>query len=85
MPATNLVVHIEPGPIPTFIISTPSFDKKLAASAEATFPAQSNVPFFFIFFIFFIIYATFLGCPWAVSTTIKLTRSLIIATALESS
>ena len=39
MPATNLVVQIEPGPIPTLIISTPNFAKKFAAFAVAIFPA----------------------------------------------
>ena len=53
IPATNLVVQIEPGPIPTFIISTPSFIKNLAASAVAIFPAQSVVWFVFFFFNFF--------------------------------
>jgi len=43
MPATNLVVQIEPGPIPTFIISTPRFVKNFAASAVAIFPAQSVI------------------------------------------
>jgi len=53
-------VQIEPGPIPTFIISTPSFIKNLAASAVAIFPAQSVVCFDFFFLIFLIISATFL-------------------------
>ena len=43
MPATNLVVQIEPRPIPTFIISTPNFAKKFAAFAVAIFPAHSKV------------------------------------------
>ena len=60
IPATSLVVQIEPGPIPTFIISTPSFIKNLAASAVAIFPAQSVVCFDFFFLIFLIISATFL-------------------------
>tara|TARA_B100001778_G_scaffold198795_1_gene164035 strand:- start:440 stop:613 length:174 start_codon:yes stop_codon:yes gene_type:complete len=37
-----LVVHIEPGPIPTFTPSTPAFAKNLAASAVATFPATTS-------------------------------------------
>ena len=40
IPATNLVVHIDPGPIPTLITSTPSFNKNLAAAGVAIFPAQ---------------------------------------------
>ena len=51
MPATSLVVQIDPGPIPTFIMSTPSFAKNFAASAVAMFPAQRVVllDFFFLF------------------------------------
>ena len=60
MPATNLVVQIEPGPIPTFIISTPNFAKKFAAFAVAIFPAHSKVFLFLIFLIFFIMSATYL-------------------------
>ena len=71
MPATNLVVQIEPGPIPTFIISTPSPTKNFAASAVAIFPAQIAVFLGRIFFIFLIISPTFLVCPCAVSITIK--------------
>ena len=59
IPATSLVVHIEPGPIPTFIISTPSLIKNFAASGVAIFPAHKAVFFGLIFFIFLIIYATF--------------------------
>ena len=45
IPATNLVVQIEPGPIPTFIISTPNLIKNFAASSVATFPAQRETDF----------------------------------------
>ena len=43
IPATSLVVQIEPGPIPTLITSTPSFIKNFAASAVAIFPAHKVV------------------------------------------
>ena len=59
MPATNLVVHIEPGPIPTLIISTPKFIKNLAASGVAIFPAQRAVFLVLIFFINLTISETF--------------------------
>ena len=52
MPATKRVVHIEPGPIPTLIMSTPSLIKNFAASGVAIFPAQIAV-FLFFFFEFF--------------------------------
>ena len=60
IPATNLVVHIEPGPIPTFIISTPNLIRNLAAFVVAIFPAHNAVFFGLIFLIFFIISETFL-------------------------
>ena len=49
-PAITLVVHIDPGPIPTFIPSTPALIKNLAASAVAIFPAitSTSLNFFFI-------------------------------------
>jgi len=63
IPATNLVVQIDPGPIPTLTISTPNFIKNFAASAVAIFPAHKVVLFVFNFFIALIISATFLLCP----------------------
>ena len=63
IPATNRVVQIEPGPIPTFTMSTPNLIKNFAASAVAIFPAQRAVFFGLIFFIFLIISATFFVCP----------------------
>ena len=53
-------MQIDPGPIPTFTISTPSLIKNLAASAVAIFPAHKVVLFVFNFFIAFMISATFL-------------------------
>ena len=50
IPATNLVVQIDPGPIPTFITSTPSLIKNLAASAVAIFPAHKVILFVFSFY-----------------------------------
>ena len=85
IPATNLVVQIEPGPIPTLTTSTPSLIKNFAASGVAILPAHKVVFDDFIFLIFLIISATFLLCPCAVSTTIKLIFSFIIASALLTS
>ena len=78
-------MQIEPGPIPTLIISTPNFIKNLAASGVAIFPAHKAIFVFLKFLINLIISPTFLVCPWAVSTTIKSTPSLIIASALLNS
>ncbi len=55
MPATNLVVQIEPGPIPTLITSAPALIRNFAASGVAIFPAHKAVFLFFLFFIKFII------------------------------
>ena len=85
IPAISLVVQMKPGPMPTFITSTPSLHKNLAASAVAIFPAHSAVFFDLIFFIFNIISATFWLCPWAVSTTIKSISCLTIFFALLNS
>ena len=41
MPDTILVVHIDPGPIPTFIASAPAFIRNSAAAAVAIFPTIS--------------------------------------------
>jgi len=59
--------------------------KNLAASGVAIFPAHKAIFLFLNFFINLIISPTFLVCPWAVSTTIKSTPSLIIASALLNS
>ena len=85
MPATNLVVQIEPGPIPTLIISTPYSSKNLAASGVAIFPAHKAVFLFFFFLINLIISETFLVWPWAVSTTIISMFSFNTASALLNS
>src|SRR5699024_2684115 len=39
IPVTTLVVHIEPGPIPTLTASAPAFIKSTVASPVATLPA----------------------------------------------
>ena len=52
MPETILVVHIDPGPIPTFNISAPSLASAFAASAVAIFPAHIGI--FFTFFLIFL-------------------------------
>ena len=51
IPATNLVVQIDPGPIPTLTISTPSFIKNFAASAVAMFPAHKVIFICFCFLL----------------------------------
>ena len=49
-PAITLVVHIEPGPIPTFTASAPIFTKYFAASDVAIFPTtKSSLKIDFIF------------------------------------
>src|SRR5210317_1785906 len=63
IPATNLVVQIDPGPIPTLIISTPKFNKYFAASGVAMFPAHNAVFLVLIFLINLTISETFLVCP----------------------
>ena len=60
IPATNLVVQIDPGPIPTLIISTPNLIKNFAASGVAIFPAHKAMFLSFIFFINLTISPTFL-------------------------
>lgn len=40
-PATTLVVHIEPGPIPTLSASAPALIKSSAASPVAMFPTNN--------------------------------------------
>ena len=40
-PAITLVVHIDPGPIPTFIQSAPAPINDFDASLVATFPATT--------------------------------------------
>jgi hypothetical protein len=44
-------VQIDPGPIPTFIISTPNLIKNLAASGVAIFPAHKAIFLFLNFLI----------------------------------
>ena len=41
-PATTRVVHIDPGPIPTFTASAPASTKYFAASAVAIFPTTTS-------------------------------------------
>ena len=46
MPATILVVQIDPGPIPTLITSAPELNNLFAASAVAILPTQIGVLLF---------------------------------------
>ena len=83
-PATILVVQIEPGPIPTLIISTPELYNFFAASPVAILPTQIGI-FLIIFFIFDKVLKTFLLCPCAVSITIKSTPLKISDLTLSKS
>ena len=59
MPETILVVHIEPGPIPTLIASAPAFIRNSAAAAVAILPTiswQSGKAFL----IFYVVFAMFI-------------------------
>ena len=63
-----LVVHIEPGPIPTFTASAPALTNSVAASAVAIFPPIISTSLKFSLSIF-IVSITFFECPCALSTT----------------
>ena len=65
-------MHIDPGPIPTLIMSAPELYNFFAASPVAIFPTHIGI-FFIIFFTLFNVLKTFSLCPWAVSITIKST------------
>ena len=71
MPVTILVVHIEPGPTPTFMASTPAFMSASAASAVATLPAMSWQ--LKLFLVERTASSTPFECPWAVSMTMTST------------
>ena len=80
IPATTLVVHMEPGPIPTLTQSAPASINAFVASLVATFPAITSIlPNFFIFVTVDI---TLSECPWAVSTTSTSTPASINISAL---
>ena len=49
-PATTRVVHIDPGPIPTLIASTPSLIKSFAASGVAISNNYGQCVFFLFFY-----------------------------------
>ena len=77
-------MQIDPGPIPTFIISAPELYSFFAASPVAIFPTQIGI-FKFIFFTLDKILKTFSLCPCAVSITIKSTPFPINDFALSKS
>ena len=52
MPAIILVVHIDPGPMPTFKESTPADIKAFAASAVAIFPTTISSFLYFFLIVF---------------------------------
>ncbi|CDE72593.1 putative uncharacterized protein [Acidaminococcus sp. CAG:917] len=62
IPATILVVHIEPGPMPTLTISAPASISAFVASAVATLPAMTGSDGYF-FLICFTTLSTFSLCP----------------------
>ena len=84
IPATILVVQIEPGPIPTFMISAPELYNFFAASPVAIFPTQIGI-LLAVFFNFDKVFKTFLLWPCAVSITIKSTPLSISDFALFKS
>ena len=63
IPATKLVVQIDPGPIPTLIILKPNLIKNFAASGVAILPAHKAIFLLLNFLINFIISPTFLLAP----------------------
>ena len=72
VPATTRVVHIEPGPMPTFIASAPASANALAPAAVATLPAITSI-FLYSFFMAFSISITPLVWPCALSRQIIFT------------
>ena len=82
IPATTLVVHIEPGPIPTLTASTPASQRALAAAPVAILPAitwrSGNADL-----ISLRVVIIFLECPCAESITIQSTLALTRAWTLS--
>ena len=68
-PATTLVVHIEPGPIPTLTASAPASANAIAASAVAMLPAI-NCKSGYFFLVNSTLSMTLLLWPCEVSITI---------------
>ena len=68
MPATTLVVQMEPGPMPTLTASAPLSIRSRVASAVATLPAMTCRSGYFSFIIFRQ-FSTLAECPWALSST----------------
>ena len=81
VPATTRVVHIEPGPMPTFIASAPALANALAPAAVATLPAITSI-LAKLFFIAFSMSITPLVCPCALSRHITSTPTLCRASTL---
>ena len=77
-------MQIDPGPIPTLIISAPELYNFFAASPVAIFPTQIGT-FLIIFFIFIKVLRTFSLCPCAVSMTIRSTPCATSDLALSKS
>ena len=72
IPATTLVVQMEPGPIPIFTQSAPASISAFVASLVATFPAIRGRSGY-LSFSKRIQEITFWECPWAESKTITST------------
>ena len=77
-------MQIDPGPIPTLIISAPELYNFFAASPVAIFPTQKGI-LLLILFNFDKVFKTFSLCPCAVSITIKSAPLSINALALSIS
>ena len=82
-PETIRVVQIEPGPMPTFMPSTPASTSAFAPSAVATFPAITSIEYFF--FNSRSVSITFRLWPWAESTTNTSTSALMSDSARSKS
>ena len=74
-------MHIEPGPIPTFIASAPASINALAASVVAIFPAIKSILNFFLISATALI--TLFVCPCAVSTAIISTFAFLSSATLS--
>ena len=70
------MVHIDPGPIPTFITSTPALIRSFAASFVAILPTTSGICLR-IFFAFLIKSIVVFVCACATSIKIMSTFDLI--------
>ena len=82
VPATTRVVHMDPGPMPTFTASAPASANAFAPAAVATLPAIICI-FLKAFFIAFNVSMTPLVWPCALSIQITSTPKLFNAATLS--